>query len=333
MLIGEVSERSGVSARMLRHYDSIGLVSPTERTQGGYRQYSEEDIRRLFHVEGLRSLGLGLHDIAAALEDLSFSPAVMIEKLIARTHDRLARDEKLLRRLGQVQTSDPNAWSDVLRTIGLMRGLDADDPSERQRFALSLSGEEDRDVIPLAEAALDETDSNAAGALDWALARIGDDAVPILAEALESPLAARRHRAVAALMKIGSPRAFAALADAFRHPDPLVSGRAALARGMRGEADAIPALIALVVDGRDDVEAADVLGSLAAIHGRADEIADAIGSELASGGGEVRRRLTAALADIPGSAAQAKLIGLLDDPDRRVVHTASFLLQSRQPEG
>ena len=44
MLIGEVAERSGVSARMLRHYDSLGLVSPSERTSGGYRSYSEADL-------------------------------------------------------------------------------------------------------------------------------------------------------------------------------------------------------------------------------------------------------------------------------------------------
>ena len=56
MLIGEVSKHSGVSARMLRHYDSVGLVSSTGRFQSGYRQYSAEDVRRLFHVEaGTRS--------------------------------------------------------------------------------------------------------------------------------------------------------------------------------------------------------------------------------------------------------------------------------------
>ena len=60
MLIGEVARRSGVSARMLRHYDSLGLVRPTGRTGGGYREYSGADIRRIFHIESLRSLGLSL---------------------------------------------------------------------------------------------------------------------------------------------------------------------------------------------------------------------------------------------------------------------------------
>ncbi|MCE3551689.1 MerR family DNA-binding transcriptional regulator [Pseudonocardia sp. RS11V-5] len=333
MLIGEVAERSGISARMLRHYDSIGLVSPTGRTQGGYRRYSEEDVRRLFHVEGLRSLGLSLRDIADVLTDLSFSPAAMVEQLVARTRDRLAREEELLRRLGRVRATEPAEWSDVLRTIGLMRGLDAGDPSARQRVALSLSGEGDRDAVPLAEAALKESDPNVAGALDWALARTGDGAVPVLAEALDSPIAARRHRALAALVKIGSPDASAVLADAFRHPDPVVRGRATLVRASRGAADTVPALVALVVEGRDDVEAADALGGLASRHGLADEIAGAIAGALAGATGAVRRRLASALADVPGPRAEAMLAGLVDDPDRGVAVTASFLVRARRSDG
>lgn len=139
MLIGEVAARSGVSARMLRHYDQIGLVSPTDRTNGGYRDYSADDIRRLFRVEGLRTLGLGLQEIADALDDLAFSPMELIDDLISRTSDRLAQDTELLRNLGQVQASEPTRWSDVLRTIGLMRGLQAQSVSERQRTALAIN--------------------------------------------------------------------------------------------------------------------------------------------------------------------------------------------------
>ncbi|MFR9802992.1 MerR family transcriptional regulator [Pseudonocardia sp. RS010] len=332
MLIGEVSTQSGISARMLRHYDSIGLVSPTGRTRGGYRQYSEEDVRRLFHVEGLRSLGLSLQDIADVLGDLSFSPAAMVEQLVARTRDRLTREEELLRRLDQVRASEPAAWSDVLRTIGLMRGLDSDDPSARQRFALSFTGEGDRDVVPLVDAALKEAEPNVAGALDWVLARIGDSAVPVLAEALDAPDAARRHRALTALVKIGTPRASAVLADAYRHPDPAVSGRAALVRAERGEADTIPALVALVVEGRDDVDAADALARLASRHDRADEIARALAAALTGATGAARRRLASALAVVPGPKAQATLTGLVDDPDRGVALTASFLLRVRPPD-
>ena len=60
MLIGDVARRSGVSARMLRHYDALGLVRPSGRSGTGYREYSDADTRRIFHVESLRSLGLSL---------------------------------------------------------------------------------------------------------------------------------------------------------------------------------------------------------------------------------------------------------------------------------
>ena len=334
MLIGEVADQSGVSARMLRHYDRIGLVSPTGRTSGGYRQYSPEDVRRLFHVEGLRSLGLSLQEIADvldadALDGVSFSPAAMVERLILRTEERVAREEDLLHRLRRVLASDPAAWSDVLRTIALIRGLDAYSPSARQRLALSLSDDGDRHGALLAEAALDETHPNVAGALTWALARIGDDAIATLADALDSPDGERRHRAVDALVKIDSPLARAALADADRNPDPLVRARAILTRGELGDRAAVPALLALVVGGPYDVEAADVLGVLASQHGYADEIARAIADALADADQPARLRLTAALAEIPGASAAAVLEGLLDDPDRRVALTASAVLVTR----
>ena len=63
MRIGEVSRRAGISARMLRHYDELGIVSPSQRTAGGYREYTTQDIQRLFQVESLRSLGMSLRDI------------------------------------------------------------------------------------------------------------------------------------------------------------------------------------------------------------------------------------------------------------------------------
>lgn len=333
MLIGEIAELSGLSARMLRHYDSIGLVSPSARTTGGYRQYSDEDIERLFHVEGLRALGLGLREIADALGDLSFAPTAMVEALIIRTRDRLAREEELLRNLEQVQASAPADWSDALRTIGLIRGLASEHASERQRLALAHDHSEHRSIVPVVEAALTETDANAAGALDWALAQAGDTAVPLLAAALNAPSATRRHRAAEALRKIGSPTATEALAAAIHHTDPAVRGRAALERGMRGEADAIPVLLELIVEGRDDVSASDALADLASRSGLADIVAQVIDVELARASDQGRRRLTQSLADILGEQAAATLRRLAGDVDRDVSLTARYLLERRGSRG
>lgn len=330
MLIGELSERSGVSARMLRHYDAIGLLSPAGRSHGGYREYTEADVQRLFHVEGLRSLGLSLGEITQALADLSFSPAAMVAQLVERTRERLAQEEELLRNLEQVEASGPQAWSDVLRLIGLVRGLSVGSASARQRFVLTWDGTAGQDAGVLAEAALAEADPIVAGALYWALDRLGTDAVPVLAEALHSPTVERRQRAVAALAKLTSPAAVAALAAAVHDPDPLVSGRAALASGAGGNADAIPTLVALVVEGRHDMDAATVLGTLASDPRRAGAITDAIAAELDHADVPTRQRLAAALAEIDGPRAAAVLTTLTDDPDREVALTASFLLTSRR---
>jgi len=210
-----------------------------------------------------------------------------------------------------------------------MRGLEVGDPSTRQRLVLALAGQAQGDAVSLAEAALNEPEPNVSGALYWALARGGDTAIPVLVQTLDSPDADRRRRAVEALEKIGSPQALTVLGAAFRHPDPFVAGRAALCRGAQGHADAIPALVSLVVDGRDDIDAADRLGLLAADDNTAQDILRAVSGELATASTPARRRLTAALAEIPGPAAAATLTTLVDDPDRGVALTAKSILVNR----
>ncbi len=75
MLIGDVARYTGVSVRMLRHYDAVGLVRPTGRTIGGYRDYSDDDVRTILQVKTLRSLGLTLKQIGRILEDPGRAPA------------------------------------------------------------------------------------------------------------------------------------------------------------------------------------------------------------------------------------------------------------------
>jgi HEAT repeat protein len=108
-----------------------------------------------------------------------------------------------------------------------------------------------------------------------------------------------------------------------------VSGRAALVTGANGNTEAIPTLVRMVVAGHDDVDAAAVLGTLAADPGCADDIADAIAASLDQVDMPTRQRLATALAEIPGRRAEAVLASLADDPDREVALTAAFVLQSR----
>jgi DNA-binding transcriptional MerR regulator len=95
--VGEVARLTGVSARMLRHYDEIGLVRPGGRSASGYRQYDAEDLSRLRRVLFYRELDFGLVDIAALLaapeSDASDDHLRRQHRLL---RDRIARAELLL---------------------------------------------------------------------------------------------------------------------------------------------------------------------------------------------------------------------------------------------
>ena len=59
LTVGEVARRTGMTVRTLHHYDTIGLVSPSARSDAGYRLYHARDIERLHAVQALKQLGLG----------------------------------------------------------------------------------------------------------------------------------------------------------------------------------------------------------------------------------------------------------------------------------
>ncbi|MFI1002368.1 MerR family transcriptional regulator [Streptomyces galbus] len=330
MLIGEVARRSGVSARMLRHYESLGLVRPSGRTGSGYREYSGEDIRRIFHIESLRSLGLSLREIGRALDDPGFTPSALVGDLVHRTRARIAAETELLTRLRRIDAAGPSGWEDVLQVVALLQALQSASPAARQRAALSSADEVPAEA--LAEAALGETDPNVAGALRWALARAGDGGAALLARGLASPVAAVRERAVRCLVELPGAEAEAHLRDALSHTDPVVRGCTALALGARGASEAVPTLLDMVVEGRNDTDAADALSVLAADPATADQVAEGIVERLArtTTAAPARGRLTQALADIPGARASAALVELSADEDRAVALTATYLLQRRE---
>ncbi|MFC7534777.1 HEAT repeat domain-containing protein [Actinoplanes sp. GCM10030250] len=331
MLIGEVARRSGVSARMLRHYDSLGLVRPTGRSHAGYREYSGEDIRRIFHIESLRSLGLSLREAGRALDEPGFTPAALVDDLIGQTRERIAKETELLARLRSIDATEPAGWEDVLRVVALLHALGSESAGKRQRAALSSAGEAQMPVEALVEAALSETDPNVAGALRWALAQSGGRGLALLAEGLGSPAGAVRERAVRAVAEMPDEAATALLRESLASPDPVVRNCAALALGARGVADAIPALVDMVVEEANDVDAADALGALASDPVLADRIAMRLVDCLADGtaGVSARRRLTQALGDIPGITASGALADLSNDQDPAVALTAKYLSQLR----
>lgn len=333
MLIGELSRRCGVSARMLRHYESLGLLRPEARTGSGYRQYSPQDGRRILHIECLRSLGMSLREIGRALDDPQFTPSAVVGELIRRTSERIEAESELLSRLRRLQSADPADWQDALQLVALLQALGSPSADARQRAALSSGAGVPIPTQALVEAALRESEPNVAGVLRWALARSGGDAVPALAaRGLGSPVAAVRERAVQCLAAIAGPQATAHLRDALADPDAGVRGHAALALGARGVADAAAELIGMIVAGRNDTDAADALGALAIDAAMGERIAADLVERLADPAAEApaRARLTQALAEIPGTAAAQALADLSQDQDRAVALTAEYVLRLRR---
>ena len=66
--IGQAARQSGVSAKMVRHYESLGLLPTVQRTEAGYRQYGEAEVHTLRFIRRARTLGFSMLEIAELLK-------------------------------------------------------------------------------------------------------------------------------------------------------------------------------------------------------------------------------------------------------------------------
>jgi len=118
--ISQVAKASGVSARMLRHYDAIGLLTPSSVAANGYRWYGRLELLRLQRILVLRRFGLGLAEIGAVLREQT-------DEVVALRW-QLAQLEYYRRRLDQVIAT-------VRETIADLDGARIEDP---ERFFAGL---------------------------------------------------------------------------------------------------------------------------------------------------------------------------------------------------
>jgi DNA-binding transcriptional MerR regulator/ubiquinone/menaquinone biosynthesis C-methylase UbiE len=97
--IGDLAKQTGLSVRALRHYDELGLLRPSERSDAGYRLYAEADVRRLYRIVALRQLDFPLEEIASLLEEGEPDLAETARRHLERVERDLESQKRLRERL------------------------------------------------------------------------------------------------------------------------------------------------------------------------------------------------------------------------------------------
>jgi len=97
--VGELAQATGVTVRALHHYDELGLLVPSERTQSGYRLYGPADVLRLYRIVALRRLGLRLDEISVLLQGDGLGLEETVERQLAAVERQLTDVRRLRDRL------------------------------------------------------------------------------------------------------------------------------------------------------------------------------------------------------------------------------------------
>jgi DNA-binding transcriptional MerR regulator len=310
--IGEVARRTGLSVRTLRHYDELGLLVPSERTYSEHRLYSSEDFRRLLAVQHLKSLGLSLTEVKAALDDPGFDAAEALAEHITTLQHRLAAEQELFGRLRNLQGAAETGWEEILTLIALTERLSHREPTVRLRAALDASS-----TVPLSvlvENLAAEADPGVQGILVWAIVQHRLDAVPLVTEHLGDQDPAVRVQMSFVLAKLADPRAVPALVPLLGDLDPQVASSAAFALGRIGGPDALSALIGRLSLGSGT--RGDILGDAIARFG--DLAIGPLTGALSTGTQDVREHAAAVLGFIGSAEAAPALAGALADADADV---------------
>ena len=109
MHIGEVAARTELSLRSLRHWEEVGLLQPSGRTDGGFRLYTEADVEKILVIRRMKPLGFSLDqmkDVMRDLEALEAPGATAADRDAVRTRLDAIRAEATERRVALVRQLD-----------------------------------------------------------------------------------------------------------------------------------------------------------------------------------------------------------------------------------
>ncbi|NME81978.1 methyltransferase domain-containing protein [Clostridium sp. SM-530-WT-3G] len=130
MKIGEFAKRSGVTVKTLLHYDKIGLLKPSEKTESGYRLYCEDDFLKLQQITTLKFIGLSLSEIKNVL----FESGENLENMIAIQKKALEEKKKHIEEIISVFNKaevtakekgflDANTLINIIKLTGMERSI------------------------------------------------------------------------------------------------------------------------------------------------------------------------------------------------------------------
>lgn len=144
LTVGQLARLSGLTVRALHHYDAIGLLSPSQRSDAGYRLYVQADVARLYRIQALQRLGLSLADIAAALDRDGSSLQQIVAQQIAELDDQIQQSSRLRAQLQRLherlsEGSEP-AMADWLSALELIASYDKYCSGEELNILLANNG-------------------------------------------------------------------------------------------------------------------------------------------------------------------------------------------------
>jgi DNA-binding transcriptional MerR regulator len=122
--VGELAALTKLTVRTLHHYDEIGLLCPSARSDAGYRLYHRDDVARLQQIQALRALGMSLSDIGLYLDSPAGSPLAVVDRQLASLERQLRETERMRNQLLRLRgaladgsTPDLSTWLTTLEQM------------------------------------------------------------------------------------------------------------------------------------------------------------------------------------------------------------------------
>jgi len=159
--IGELASRTGLTIRTLHHYDKIGLLKPSARSDAGYRLYDRSDIKRLHHIQALRRLDLSLAEVADVINGAGNDLQCVIDEQISGLDQQIAQSVELRDRLQELSevlktNNEPNLeyWLSTLEMMSLIGKYFSRDEILRMReLELQTQSKIETHMSPIVQAA------------------------------------------------------------------------------------------------------------------------------------------------------------------------------------